>query len=826
MNDNREKLSKPQTFTGIVEKVYARKPSGWTSVKIEFDESTSLKWAFMLYSGGRDAMNCTGVCRHKLCEGMHISFQCEYVDRSHKYGNSFVMSDDTVKILCDTQTSVVAYLTSFDGSYCSLISKANAAKLYRKYKSDVLNAIYTMSDKELSKYTPFASDFRLAVVENNLIDACLSIHSSLTQSICRKAIERFGKHAFDIIRADPYVLALQLGYNIRKTDNIAVELLHLEYNSPFRVNRIISYGFKKVCTDNDGSFVFLTDECIQNVFDIANSVLLTCEIYDEDADKYRLWALSDDCGIQNTAEERKKFYDMIQDNEMQTFDNLYLDISPDNIPIVYMKDMYDIECETAEYMADRVQKTVYHKRKDIDVLIDKYDAELRQQNERNGQAGWGLDDVQKQAVRTAFMNSVAIINGSAGTGKSTIIDCITYVSNHLSTGLPIMMTPTHKAKQRILECIKDETVKQTLLDSGQICTVAKFLLASSIDKPLFESAGRLIIIDECSMLPLWQADRLLMLLQEAWHIIFIGDYHQLPSIEPGCFFKDICSVSDIPRTELTTCYRSNGVAIVENSRRINDGNCELIFGPGDFEFYPYQYDKIADEYVRIINDCHDYTKICCLSPLKKDRVVGTEAINQKIQARLNPLMTSYPAVYNSTVYGDVDETEYSINNGYKGFSIVLQDAEKQYGLRIGDRIYATENKISSYNNGDTGYIAAVTFPIFSEKGIDHVDAKVHIELDNGRCIRVSLDDLRNDFILGYCLTIHKSQGSEYDHVLIAIPAYDPNGMMTRELVYTAVTRGIKDVKVYGSWDIWCAAIRKPPIHRNSLLAERIVSSMF
>ena len=799
-------FDKKQDWSGVVEKVHAQMGGGWFSVKIRFDAECTKRKKFREFVSGTGLVNCTGDCKFELVKGMHISMQVEGAVVDPKYGVSFCIMKDSMHVICDNETSAVAYLTLADGGDGSVCSQVGAKNLFKRYGSRVLDAIRKEPDAELRKYSKRPAELRMFVIVNDLLEGLKSIHDLLTPQVCEKAIERWGEDSYTMITENPYRLAHQLNWDVNKADDIAVALKDLNFADPFRVNNLITYAVSRICMEHQGSFVYLNDDNITKILAITNSVLL----------KYKGRLFTPMFGIQDTPDNRQKLRSNIESNE-----DLYLARWGANL-CVYLRTMYDLEISAAEHVAAAVKHGSFHDIDEIHRLVDEYDAILRARNLRESGKAWGLDNDQKAAIASAFTSKIAIINGGAGTGKSTIVDGVVYVGNALALKKPVIMTPTHKAKKRLLECLSDDS-KHILTDKSdmRISTIALFLQCSVFETPLYKTSGSFVIVDESSMLSLWQAEKLLHATEDAAHVIFVGDFHQLPSIDSGCFFKDICLSSYVTRRELLKCYRAEGAVVVQNSWRINNGDAALEWKADEFEFHEYYYDNyaniIAEEYASLIEKGESFTDVCCLSPAKSLKFgTGVEAINMAIQARLNPLMDMSVGPYVN--YG---EAEYSLDKGHKGYSILLINEETGYGFRIGDRVVAVSNSIRSVKNGDTGVIKAFTYPD-DPKGADRMAAKVHIEMDSGATVSVTRDQLRYKFMLGYCVTIHKSQGSEYRHLLVSVPndrrLYN---MMSRELIYTAVTRAKRCVKLYGSWHTMCAAIQKPPEHRNSLLTERI-----
>lgn len=794
-------------MTGVIEKVFSQKDTGWFSAKIKFDDHSTRKKKFREFVTTTSLVNCTGTCDFELSRGMHLSFEVNGVTADPKWGVQFFISDKSIKAICDSATSTWGYLKNLNEEIPGAISELQTRLLFNRYGEKVLDAIRIEDQSEIAQFCRYPLDLKMFVVQNDLLAGILSIHSAITSQVARKAIERYHEESYQKIMENPYILAYELNWDMHKADAVACDVLNLSFGEQRRKDAMLVYAISKLCFDHQGSFIVLNDAHISDIVGIVNQYMLL----------YRGKAMSPVFAIQNTPETHEWIRRTIDDNE-----NLYLTRVRTH-SLVYLRTMYDMETKAAELIRNRTTDPVQSDFDDSDILslIDEYDTELRLRNAADG--GWGLDDDQKEAIFNVFANRVSVINGGAGTGKSTIIDAIIYVGSQLGLENPLMLTPTHKAKKRVLDTLSQQAKDLLAADdvSAHIMTVALFVTLLNMDFTNIVPDGSYVIIDESSMASMWQATKLLQGAEHAKHIVFVGDYHQLPSIDPGCYFLDICKTAGVHRTELMTCHRAKGASIVRNANKINNGDAHIEWVGNEFEFWQSPDDNyandIANEYVSLIQNGMDIKQICCISPVKAlTYKTGVESINQCIQNKLNPLLPAGTILPNIS-FGEV---EWHLNKGHKGYS-VWTNYEHTSSIRIGDRVVCEHNYNARVTNGDVGTVMAFTYPD-KKNGESDYSARVHIKFDNGMEFEVKPADIGKHFSLAYCVTVHKSQGSEYDTVLLSMP-HDTrlSRMLRRELLYTAVTRAKKHVIIYGSWRATERAIYLPSDSRASLLAERI-----
>lgn len=387
--------------------------------------------------------------------------------------------------------------------------------------------------------------------------------------------------------------------------------------------------------------------------------------------------------------------------------------------------------------------------------------------------GYTLEEKQRKAIKLSLSQNVSIITGGPGTGKTTIINLIikAWGANDV-----VLAAPTGRASRRMAET--SGCFAQTLHRWITQYKVNKIKSKNSDEK----IKNKLIIIDEASMLDVRLICDFLHYVDDNCKIVFVGDIDQLPSIQAGNFFRDIVNSPIIPTTKLTLSHRVKG-SVAINAHHVNNGESMNSFVYNDdFIYYPTQktdmQKKIIDEYLKMY-DNNNIQDIQLIVPMRQRGTTSSNVLNELIREKVNP---SRGEKYTFTKF------------------------------RVSDRVMCTTNDYDlEVFNGDCGVIL----------NIDPLECTVEIMMDSGKTIVVNKLQVSN-FVLAYAITIHKSQGSEYKEVLMAI-SYEHYTMLQRNLLYTAMTRTKGKLVLIGE----TAAINKAisnvtPIHRNTYLKERLM----
>ena len=379
---------------------------------------------------------------------------------------------------------------------------------------------------------------------------------------------------------------------------------------------------------------------------------------------------------------------------------------------------------------------------------------------------------QKKAIINAVNSGVSIITGGPGTGKTTIVKCIIELLEAQRKKI-LLTAPTGRAAKKLSEATERDA--RTIHRALQVDFRSKRFIFNE-QNPL---PYNVIIVDEVSMVDVPLMCNLLKAVARDTKLIFVGDKDQLPSVGAGNVLEDMLTSGVISVAELTQIYRqSEKSLIISNAHKINEGEMPEIDNKSQDFFFDAKV-ELEDIKATIVNmvttripkfNGIDSIKIQVLAPLKAG-VCGIENLNRELQAKLNPPKNFRKELtVGQTIFREGDKVMQMSNN---------YDLEwtRQVGLY-------TENGAGVFN-GDIGYIHS----------IDVQTGEVEIWFEDGReCIypRTELSQLS----LAYAITIHKSQGSEFDVVIIPIIS-GPSLILNRNLIYTAVTRAKKMVVLVG-----------------------------
>ena len=372
---------------------------------------------------------------------------------------------------------------------------------------------------------------------------------------------------------------------------------------------------------------------------------------------------------------------------------------------------------------------------------------------------------------------ISIVTGGPGTGKTTIIKCIIDILEEQKQDY-VLCAPTGRAAKRITQTTgKEARTLHRLLEISKIDDNDIDMFLDYQVKPIDEAV---VIIDEASMIDVMMMNNLVKGVKPTTQIIIVGDVNQLPSVGAGSVLKDIILSDIVPTVELKQIYRQSAKSdIIVNAHRVNDGKYpEFKSKDTDLFFIPTKTieETVAEISSLVTYRLETYTSLDILkdlqilTPVKKTEL-GTVQLNEVIQNILNPKSDSKKQVeVSSKIYRENDKVMQIVNNYDKKYSIEGKFFEGIY-------------------NGDIGYI----------KSIDTENEKLYVEFDDERLVEYDFDEL-DQLEHSYAITIHKSQGSEFDFVLLPIfTGYKK--LLTRNLLYTAMTRAKKMLIIIGNRNV-------------------------
>lgn len=406
-----------------------------------------------------------------------------------------------------------------------------------------------------------------------------------------------------------------------------------------------------------------------------------------------------------------------------------------------------------------------------DLKID-IETELEEFQEREGMY---LAAAQKQAVRAAFENGVMVLTGGPGTGKTTTINTIINLFK-INKNKVVLAAPTGRAAKRMTETTGKEAKTIHRLLEMAFDSDDRVIFTKNEEEPI---DADVIIVDEASMIDIFLMDNLLKAMGPKTRLIIVGDADQLPSVGAGNVLGDIISSGVITIVRLTEIFRQAQESdIVVNAHRINHGE-DIVANEknSDFFFLNKESDKdILEEIKSLVNGrLESYYKfdslkdIQILSPMRKG-VAGVNNLNFELQKVLNPYKKGTQEVELLKRVFRVGDKVMQIKNNYS------RNWENEKGTDHGEGIY----------NGDIGYIYH----------IDKIQKNIYVLFDDVKIFKYKFDEL-DELEHCFCTTVHKSQGSEFPVVIMPM-TWGPPMLLSRNLLYTAVTRAKKLVVIVGN----------------------------
>lgn len=386
---------------------------------------------------------------------------------------------------------------------------------------------------------------------------------------------------------------------------------------------------------------------------------------------------------------------------------------------------------------------------------------------------------QKKAITLAVNEGVCVITGGPGTGKTTIIKCIISILEKHGRQIALL-APTGRAAKRMSEScgVDASTIHRALmLDFG------KSRLAESGQSFSYNENNRFpfdaVIVDEVSMVDSILAFNLVRSLKAGAKLLLVGDKNQLPSVGAGNVLADIISSELIPYCNLTQIYRQDEESrIITNAHAINNGEMPILDNSSrDFFFENRQQQQ---EILRTIVDmqCSRIPKFLSIEPIKiqvlapmRNGTCGVDNLNLMIQEVLNPPSSNKAEiVVGQTTFRVGDKVMQTVNN----YQLEWR-RQKGRSWELGEAVF----------NGDIGFVTEIDF----KRNI------MEITFDDGRVCEYPRGEI-SQLTLSYATTVHKSQGSEFDVVIMPIIGGAPQ-ILTRNLLYTGVTRAKKMVVLVG-----------------------------
>ncbi len=733
-------------------------------------------YSVLTVSDGREEYVLVGTFPY-ITEGEHLEATGRMVEHSI-YGEQLAVESYEIKAPEDT-LAIERYLGS---GAIKGIGAALAKRIVKKFKADTFR-IMEEEPERLSEIKGIsermAMDISAQVEEKrDLRQAMLFLQQyGITMNLAVKIYRHYGQRMYSVIQENPYQLADDIqGVGFKIADDIASRV-GIFTDSDYRIKSGLFYTLLQAVGNGH---TYLPEE---ELFNNASELL---HVAPEHIEKHLM--------------------------DLQMEQKLVIK-EKDEKRIVYPAQFYYMELNTARMLHDLNIKASVPEEKIRERLASIAKGEKLE-----------LDVLQEQAVAEAVNSGLLILTGGPGTGKTTTINTIIRYFEQEDMEI-LLAAPTGRAAKRMAEATGYEArTIHRLLELTGAPAMANGANGKSAEDGVNRIEGMhferneenpldadVVIIDEMSMVDISLMHALLKAVNVGTRLILVGDVNQLPSVGPGNVLRDMIASGKFPVVKLTKIFRQAAQSdIVMNAHRINAGErVPLEKRSRDFLFIRRDNpsDVIKDMIVLVKDKLPNYVNasvsdIQIMTPMRKG-VLGVEQLNRILQETFNPPAADRPEKESGGTIFRVGDKVMQIKNNYQ----LEWEIRNRYGIPV--------DKGEGVFNGDTGIIRQVN--TFAET--------LEVEFDEGRMVEYSFKQLE-ELELAYAITIHKSQGSEYPAVVI--PVYSgPRMLMTRNLIYTAVTRARKCVCLVGSPEMFQFMVNNETEQkRYSGLRDRILEIGF
>lgn len=690
-----------------------------------------------------------------------------------KYENWTIKVEDFETIKEElSEKDTIKYLSSelFSG-----IGPTTAAKIYEEFGDKSIGIAENEPEKLLvikgitqRKINIIAESFK----RNKYLKFIISELGSkgFSFNLCQKIYSEYEEKSLEVIKEKPYSLAYDVsGIGFKKADEIALAYDNIKYHDIERIKAAIFFSIKTKCEAEGHTYVEF-DDILENTKNLLNT----------------------------------------QPNDYITFKELndaLISLCQDKRLVLREGHLYLMSLYKAE--RDSIQKTIDLIKADSKTNFSKSEIEdaIKWYETKNKLS---LAPEQKSAIIKSLSNSFSVITGYPGTGKSFtikgIIEVFKYLFEHKYSEIYHVVTHRPDPNREISEnddgtelLTRITSIEETCAPTGKAArrieestgykskTIHRYLEVDGVTKGFkrnednpFEAG--LIVVDEVSMVDIRLYSSFINAVQKGkTKVVLVGDPDQLPSVGPGNVLHDLIAAENyIPITRLTAIFRQAETSnIVKNSHKIRqyEKGTTLTNSKKDFQMY-YLNDEMSEESIFqfILNkykeEMKEFNDIQILCPAKKESVkVSSTNLNPLLSQIANPSHQKGPTVK-------------------KGEKTVFH---------VDDKVIQTKN---NYNkdvfNGDTGFIKRIK------------DGVITIQFANVEADYISAEE----FDLAYAMTVHRSQGSEFDCVIV--PVLRSNTfMLNKSLIYTAITRAKKKVVLIAHKQTLDRALKKLGNKRNT-----------
>lgn len=773
-------------FTG------GQKPNGWFG-------------CFASISGHmHDQFQLTGVCKDTVRVGSVLDVEGAW---TNKRGYEQVVCS-RVELVTATASGIINYLSGrrFPG-----VGRSLAQKLYDTYGDGVFDVIMKHWDEVQNKLG--LSDDMISVLYNGVQQRSLENFlqqtlPTLSENNVLRIKREYGVNALDAIQKNPYGL-LDIGIPFKIVDELAMTVLQLSPSSDVRVEHGTAYVLRDML--HGDVYLNLSDtNAFKQLYDKVTVLLgMSWDVH----------AYAN--ALRRICVDVKSILSLESENgEMH----------------LYLRELYRNELSIAVF-ARKSGLTGYSS---VGHIISDYAKTY----------GLKLENEQFNAIKIAVENEFSCVTGGPGRGKTFVVDGIVHTFKACSFGDIVLLAPTGKAVKRLRQSVKNVSVY----------TIAMYLRLVKVSPSIFDLV-RHYVVDEASMVSTNDMGSLMGTLMNLYQgkkvtLTLVGDADQLPPVDFGSPFHDILASGVVPVAKLTVNHRARARSIVDNADKIHAGDTKLkpaMTPDGDFEYLimPMKADDdTMKQYVlnfyKSALQTRDFRDIAVICPTNKGEV-GVKSLNIMLQKALNPARKAVIVQNNMTNHS---KSKYLCNT--RGAAVpgmfYRESGDNWTNIRVGDRVMETKNhpeidyfmvdEDCVHNPNATPTFDLTQFEIQRGSGIFNGDCgtvlnyiaacgdaplTITIGMDDGRIFLIE-QDLFDEIVLAYAMTVHKSQGCEYDTVLYVSPhrlMTFSEGFACRNLAYTALTRAKLSVQIIGSKEALDKCIVTPAPKRQSLLQDRL-----
>ena len=706
-------------------------------------------------------VTCVGIFEY-VSEGELLELHGTYVEHA-TYGQQLKVDSYETKIPEDT-IAMERYLGS---GAIKGIGAALAARIVRRFGEDTMRIL----DEEPERLAEVkgiseakAREIAQQVAEKSEMRSAMMFLQQYGISVALgvKIYGKYGSRVYSVLRENPYRLAEDIqGIGFRIADEIAGRI-GIHTDSDYRIKSGLFYVLSLAAGEGH---VYLPEE-----------VLLS--------------RASEILGVEASFME-KHVMDLAMDRKVVIKEEIS---GEERRRIVYASQYYYLELDTARRLTE------------LNIENDEDEYKIRKRLEFiEKKNGLELETEQRNAVVEAVRNGVLVITGGPGTGKTTTINAL--IQYFELEGMDIYLAaPTGRAAKRMTETTGYEasTIHRLLELTGMMeesSAAAHF--ERNEENPL---EADVIIIDEMSMVDISLMHALLTAVQVGTRLILVGDVNQLPSVGPGRVLKDIIDSQCFCVVKLNKIFRQATESdIVVNAHKINAGQ-EISINNNSKDFFflkRYDADVIVASIVYLVQKkLPPYVEakpldIQVLTPMRKG-LLGVERLNEVLQKYLNPAdKKKREKEHGGGLFREGDKVMQIMNNYQLEWEI-----RGKYNIPV-------EKGVGVFN-GDMGIVHEIN--TYAET--------MTVVFEECRYVEYTFKQLE-ELELAYAVTIHKSQGSEYPAVILPLLG-GPKMLMSRNLLYTAVTRAKRCVTVVGSEVTFQAMIHnKQEKSRYTSLDQRI-----